>query len=101
LPVTFLGETVDFLNWAEAYVNQLDPLQSVVRSGEFEKSTSYHFQNDFDRMKDAFGRLLGADWKQAWKVGRDYSPQPKSEPSWYSREKSVFEVQPSRRTGGG
>lgn len=62
LPAVFRGETVDFLDWAEDYVNQLDPLRAAERTGEFEEGSTYHFQNDLDRMKKAFGRLLGSDW---------------------------------------
>jgi hypothetical protein len=38
--------------------------------------------------------LLGSDWEHAWKLGKDYSPPPKSERHWYYGDKSVFEVEP-------
>lgn len=92
LPVRFRQRTVDYLDWAERYVNELDPLTPALRSGEFEESSTYHFQNDLDRMKKSFGRLLGADWDSAFKLGHDYTPDPESDRRWPYREKSVFEV---------
>jgi hypothetical protein len=92
LPASFRDQTVDFLDWAESYVNQLDPLHAAERTGESEESSSYRFQNDLDQMKKAFARLLGSEWEDAWKVGTDYSPQPKGERRWYG-ERSVFEVE--------
>jgi hypothetical protein len=79
------------LDWAERYISQLDPLKTNDRTGEFEESRSgYNYQNDLDRMKKAFGRLLGSDWPDAWKISEDYSPKPKT--GWSYGEKSVFEV---------
>jgi hypothetical protein len=40
-------------------------------------------------MKKAFGRLLGGDWPDAWKISEDYTPKPKT--GYYGR-RSVFEV---------
>lgn len=40
LRAKFRNETIDFLEWAEEYVNQLDPLQSADRTCEFEKGLS-------------------------------------------------------------
>lgn len=71
-------------------MNQLDPLTSLPRSAEFASRTGY-FANDLDRMRAAFGRLLGSDWEEAWKLGADYSPDP--ERRYYYRQKSVFEVE--------
>ena len=71
-------------------MNQFDPLHADERNGEFEESSSYRFQNDLERMKEAFGCLVGADWPDAFKLGEDYMPGPKTD--WYYREKSVFAV---------
>ncbi len=94
LPATFREEVVDFLDWAEQYVNQLDPLHALARCDDFRKSGSYPYQTDIDRIKEGFARLLGGEWPRAWKVGHDYSPPEKSPDDWrYSyREKSVFEL---------
>jgi hypothetical protein len=94
LRAAFREDTVDFLDWAEQYVNQLDPLHALARSDDFDKSSSYQYAADVDRLKNAFARLLGSDWPNAWKVGKDYSPPPQTTDRWrYAyREKSVFEV---------
>jgi hypothetical protein len=91
LLASFRQQTVTYLDWAERYVSQLDPLTATERTGEFEEGSTYRFQNDLDRIKKAFGRLLGADWPDAFKLGEDYGPKPTT--GWYSREKSVFEVE--------
>lgn len=70
-------------------MNQLDPLHPSPRSVDFE-SRSRYFMNDPDRMKGLFGRLLGREWQDAWKLGNDYSPDPNERNSY--RQKSVFEV---------
>ncbi len=90
LTADFRGETINYLDSAERYISQLDPLKAGDRTGEFEETNSgYHYQNDLDRMKKAFGRLLGSDWPNAWKISED-SPKPKAGCSY--GEKSVFEV---------
>jgi hypothetical protein len=86
----FHGENLNYLDWAERYISQLDPLNSADRTGEFEEGSNYQYQRDLDSMKKAFGRLLGSDWPDAWKISADYTPEPRS--GWSYREKSVFEV---------
>jgi len=94
LRAAFRDEVIDFLNWAEQYVNQMDPLHELPRSGLFERSGAHQYQTDIERMKNALARLLGGEWASAWKVGADYSPPKKSASDWLysSRESSVFEV---------
>jgi hypothetical protein len=69
LPANFRDETINYFDWADVHVNQLDPLNNTSRTGEFKEGSAYHFQNDLDRMKKAFGRLLGSDWPafKAWR----------------------------------
>jgi hypothetical protein len=88
LTATFRGKTINYLDWAERYIDQLDPLNRSDRTGEFEEGSSYQFQNDLDRMKKAFGRLLGGDWPDAWKISEDYTPKPRA---GYYGKRSVFE----------
>ena len=90
LPVAFRNETIDYLDWAERYVNQLDPLREMARTGEFEEDSEYHYQNELESLKKAFGRLLGSDWSDAFKLGEDYTPKPKK--GWYYGDRSVFEI---------
>lgn len=89
--VRFGDRSINYLDWAEAYVDQLDPLNSEARSAEFVKHTGYYV-NDLDRIKAAYGRLLGSEWMEAWKLGADYAPDP-ARHYYYSR--SVFEVEDS------
>jgi hypothetical protein len=88
LPANFRNEAVDFIEWAERYVNQLDPLHVSNRTGEFDDSSRHQYQSDHE--KKALGRLLGGDWQNAFKLGTDY--RPKRRPSWFYGEKPVFEV---------
>lgn len=93
LPVRYRDEAIDYLDWAERYVDELDPLASAPRSGEFDESSSYYYHNDLERMREAFGRLLGADWKKAFKISETYPPRSESDCCIYFREKSLFEEQ--------
>ena len=60
LPVSFRKATIDFLTWADGYVNQLDPLEPAARTGEFKEGTSGYYHNDLESMKNAFGRSSAA-----------------------------------------
>jgi hypothetical protein len=89
LPGNFRGDAVDFIEWAERYVNQLDPLHRSQRTGEFDESSRSHYQSDYE--KKALVRLLGGHWEEAFKLGADYRPKPR--PTYFYGEKSVFEVE--------
>jgi hypothetical protein len=93
IDASYLSSTIDYLAWAERYVEQLDPLSSAPRVEDFERPTN-EYGSDDDKWKKGVARLLGAPWKDAWKIGKDYTPPPKDPHNyWYSsREKSVFEV---------
>lgn len=88
-----MGTTLDYLAWAQAYVDQLDPLTSAVRHEDYEKPAN-EYGNDDEKWKKGLARLVGAPWKDAWKVGQECMPPPRRPNDyWYStREKSVFEV---------
>jgi hypothetical protein len=95
LPASFRNKTVDFLKWADEYINQLDPLEPAARTREFREGSTGYYHNDLESMKNAFGRLLGSDWSDAWKIGKDYTSPPKTDRYSYShREKSVFDIAP-------
>jgi hypothetical protein len=89
----YLNTTLDYLAWAERYLDQLDPLSRAPRLQDFERPTN-EYGSDDDKWKKGVARLLGAPWKDAWKIGKDYTPPPKDPNDyWYStRERSVFEV---------
>lgn len=86
----FRDQHIDYLDWAEAYVDQLDPLTSRPRSLEFSRHNVY-FVNDLDRQKADIGRLFGSEWTGAWKLGADYSPDPTKR--YYYHARSVFEIE--------
>jgi hypothetical protein len=95
LPASFQNQSIDFLTWATTYVDQLDPLHEAARTSEFYSSASGYYVSDTDKLKASFTRLFGSEWQRAWKLGADYTPEPRdsSRPYYYSYgEKSVFEV---------
>jgi hypothetical protein len=89
----YLGTTIDYLAWAERYVEQLDPLSPAPRIEDFERPAN-EYGSDDDKWKKGVARLLGAPWKDAWKIGMDYAAPPRKDSShyWSYRDKSVFEV---------
>jgi hypothetical protein len=93
IEASYLNTTLDYLAWGERYVDQLDPLSPNPRLEDFERPTN-EYGSDDDKWKRGVARLLGAPWKEAWKIGKDYTPPPKKPNDYYysSREKSVFEV---------
>jgi hypothetical protein len=90
----YLNTALDYLAWAERYVEQLDPLSSFPRIEDFERPTN-EYGNDDEKWKKGVARLLGAPWKDAWKIGKDYVAPRRKDPDdyWSSyRDKSVFEA---------
>jgi hypothetical protein len=97
IQASYLNATLDYLAWAERYVDQLDPLSSKPRLEDFERPTN-EYGSDDEKWKKGVARLLGAPWKDAWKIGKDYAVPPRKDSGdyWYStRDKSVFEVDPA------
>jgi len=72
---TLLGEKVDFLDWAEKYVNQLDPLHPTARNRDLEKRHSYYTPLD-EKMEAALIRLIGEEWEVTSKLAQDPSEGP-------------------------
>jgi hypothetical protein len=64
---TLLGEKVDFLDWAEKYVNQLDPLHPSARNRDLEKGHSYYTPME-EKMEAALLRLIGEEWEATPKL---------------------------------
>jgi hypothetical protein len=94
IEASYLNTTLDYLAWAEGYVEQLDPLSAAPRLEDFERPTN-EYGSDDEKWKKGVARLLGAPWKDAWKIGKDYAaPQRKNSGNYWSsyRDKSVFEV---------
>jgi hypothetical protein len=94
IPVRYLETSIDFLAWADRYVEQLDPLSAAPRSDDFERPSN-DYGGDEEKWKRGLARLVGSLWKDAWKIGKDYTVPPRKNPDdyWSSYgEKSVFEV---------
>jgi hypothetical protein len=71
---TLLGEKVDFLDWAEKYVNQLDPLHPSARNRDLEKGHSYYTPME-EKMEAALLRLIGEEWEATPKLAIEPSHQ--------------------------
>ena len=82
---------IDFLAWADRYVEQLDPLSETPRCEDFERPSN-DYGGDDDKWKRGLARLVGSLWKDAWKVGTDYTGlEEDSDNGWSYRERPVFE----------
>jgi hypothetical protein len=94
IEASYLNTSLDYLAWAERYVDQLDPLSPAPRVEDFERPTN-EYGSDDEKWKKGVARLLGVPWKDAWKIGKDYAVPPRKDPHdyWYSnRDKCVFQV---------
>jgi hypothetical protein len=60
-------EEVDFLLWAEQYVDQLDPLHAAPRVDEMMPGTGWQYR-DSSELQAQMGRLLGRHWPETYKV---------------------------------
>ena len=67
LTVDLQGQTIDFLAWAERYVNQLDPLHPDPRDPVFARERSFQYNEDEKRFTEELQRLLGHTWEHAAK----------------------------------
>jgi hypothetical protein len=79
IPASFQNHAISFVDWAEDYVNQLDPLHHSQRRKELTAKPSDYYGSDSERRKEGVSRSLGNDWKSAWKINADYSPKPQPE----------------------
>jgi hypothetical protein len=90
----YLNESLDYLAWGDRYVDQLDPLTPTPRGGDFERPSNEYGPTEAS-WKDGRARLVGGQWKDAWKLGKVFAKPPEKRPGdyiYYGREKSVFEV---------
>jgi hypothetical protein len=63
------GQSVDFLDWAQAYVEQLDPLGSnPTHPDQGATERSYHYMALEEALKEFFGRMAGLDGVAPWKL---------------------------------
>jgi len=62
------GHSIDFLAWAEHYVNQLDPLHPEPRDPDFAHERSFQYGADEKRALEELQRLVGHTWEHALKL---------------------------------
>ena len=68
------GESVDFLSWAEHYLDQLDPLSQTPRDEDLEDESIRQY-NDGESIQKTLGRLLGRYWQESTKAMAPSHPQ--------------------------
>ena len=74
-------ETVDFLAWAQHYIDQLDPLSATRHDPDFEAERPGYYMSADKQVHETLDRLLGNHWSEAFKIGqypRDEPPSPGS-----------------------
>jgi hypothetical protein len=57
----FRDQSVDFLDWAAAYVDQLDPLSGTARNPDQLPEPTHYYRSDEDALKKTLLRLFGFD----------------------------------------
>jgi hypothetical protein len=62
------GKPIDFLAWAEHYVDQLDPLSATDHDTDLTPERSYYSDSDRDRLQGELRRLSGHTWDRALKL---------------------------------
>ncbi|MGH8175258.1 MAG: hypothetical protein ACREV5_03225 [Steroidobacter sp.] len=79
LQATRQGVAIDFLEWAQHYVDQLDPLSHTPHDTEMKEDRSSYGYGP-EKVQQTLSRLLGRDWQEAWKMGKTAprTPRPTS-----------------------
>jgi hypothetical protein len=67
LQAEFLKEPIDFIEWAEAYIQQLDPLTPSPHNSELTEGRSYYTPTD-EKLEAMMLRITGAEWRSASKL---------------------------------
>ena len=67
---------MDFIDWAQHYVDQLDPLSRTPQDPDLEANRSGYSASD-DKVEQTLSRLIGRHWQDAWKLGR-LAPEPRA-----------------------
>jgi len=68
IEVTIAGTMVDFLDWAERYIDQMDPLASAPRNPDQQQNDSNYYRADEETFKASIQRLLGQGWADSLKL---------------------------------
>jgi hypothetical protein len=96
------GKHVDFIDWAQHYVDQLDPLSSTPHDLDLKANRSGYSSDEY-KLRHALSRLIGQRWQDAWKLGKP-APKPIARgPSCLFRDPEdncvVFSTLPVHETG--
>ena len=59
---------MDFLEFAEHYVNQLDPLHPAPRDPDFAHERTFQYGADDKRLQEELQRFSGHTWERASKL---------------------------------
>lgn len=62
-------ETIDFLAWAQHYVDQLDPLCTTPHDPDFVAERPGYYMSADKQVNETLDRLLGNHWNESFKVG--------------------------------
>jgi hypothetical protein len=73
-------ETVDFLAWAQHYVDQLDPLCATPHDADFEAERPGYYMPADKTVDETLDRLLGNHWNDAFKIGQSPPEEPPPSP---------------------
>ena len=66
IEVKLQDKTVNFIEWARHYIDQLDPLSGTPHHPDLMRDRrDYQTQ---DKIADEVGRLVGSSWDKAWKI---------------------------------
>lgn len=68
LTVDLQGQSIDFLAWAEHYVDQLDPLHPEPRDPDFVHERDIYHRAEEKRFTEELQRLLGHAWEHSTKL---------------------------------
>lgn len=68
ITLDFDDKPIDFLAWAEHYVDQLDPLSATDHDSDLTPERSYYSDSDRDRLQGELRRLSGHTWDRALKL---------------------------------
>jgi hypothetical protein len=69
-------ETVDFLEWAKYYIDQLDPLCPAPHDPDMMADRPGYYSPPETKVNELLGRLLGQSWEDAFKIGTSEEPEP-------------------------
>lgn len=67
LQASLQGEKVDFIAWAEHYLDQLDPLSTVPHDSDLKQDRSFRYGSD-ETLHRTLSRLLGLNWQDSLKM---------------------------------